>query len=117
MGKKRNKYRFVNVPRDKWPYDDDARRSSVWLSDEFLVQEFTEDNAVRLSVNRVRRKDGGWEEDITWDELQTVKRSLGYGDQFAVEIYPADLDIVNLANMRHLWVPDEPIDIGWRRER
>jgi hypothetical protein len=30
-----------------------------------------------------------------------------------VEIYPRDRDIVNIANMRHLWVMAEPLALGW----
>ena len=58
--------------------------------------------------------DGRWKDDITWDELQEIKRQAGYGNQMAVEIYPDDLDIVNVANMRHLWILDEPLPIGWK---
>lgn len=34
----------------------------------------------------------------------------------AVEIYPAERDIVNVANMRHLWVLPERLPFGWRRD-
>ncbi len=50
---------------------------------------------------------------MTWEELQEIKRQVGIGDFFAVEIFQRDKDIVNVANMRHLWVLPDPLDFGW----
>lgn len=41
---------------------------------------------------------------VSWDALQWVKGAVGYADCEAVELYPPDDRIVNVANMRHLWV-------------
>jgi len=72
---------------------------------------------VRLTVNRTAmRPDGEWEDGITWDELQAIKREIGYGDYYAIEVYPKDADLVDLANMRHLWVPAEDLPYGWFRQ-
>jgi hypothetical protein len=109
------KFKFEEVTKDRWPYDDDPKRVGVFLSKEFLVQVLNEPGGKRLTVNRAWRKDGGWGQDITWDELQRIKRAVGYGDSYAVEVYPPDMEIVNCANMRHLWVMDQPLDIGWKR--
>lgn len=104
------------VSRDRWPlgYDNEHRRE-VWLSCDFCVQVFDEnENIVRLSVNRTGIGPGGrWLGEISWDELQDVKRQIGLGEHYAVEIYPRDQDLVNVANMRHLWVLMEPLPIGW----
>ena len=40
---------------------------------------------------------------ITWDELQTVKTSIWGPSARAIEVYPAEGQIVNSADMRHLW--------------
>ena len=62
-------------------------------------------DVVRLSINRTTLgANGRWDENITWDDLQRLKREAGYGDKDAVEVFPADVDVVNVANMRHLWV-------------
>lgn len=45
-----------------------------------------------------------------------VKRLVGYADKCAIEIYPPDQDIVNVANMRHLWVVDMP-DFAWKKDK
>jgi hypothetical protein len=44
-----------------------------------------------------------------------LKRECGRGDRDAVEVYPADRDIVNVANMRRLFFPPEPLAFKWRR--
>jgi hypothetical protein len=96
----------------------------VWVSREFLVQVYaprpTEGQlpVCRLSICRVTAgSDGRWEDGISWDELQRAKREIGRGDAYAVEVYPRDRDVVNVANLRHLWLFDEPLDIGWFSRR
>lgn len=107
---------LAEVPRSQWPHDDDPRRLKVLVSQSYLVQLFKEaDGVVRLSVNRVQRAGPSWGDGITWDELMLVKREAGFGDWWAVEIYPEDNSVVNVANMRHLWVLPEPPNFGWRK--
>lgn len=112
------------VPRERWPQDlQGTTPKEVWVSSRFLVQVFDEENGVeRVSVSRTEMADdGNWKDGITWDDLQYVKSQIGRGDLDAVEIYPADRDVVNVANMRHLWVLPhgvcEEFGIGWRRSR
>jgi hypothetical protein len=40
------------------------------------------------------------------------------GDRFAVEIYPENINTVNVANMRHLWVfpVGERLGFAWTAE-
>jgi len=103
------------VPRSQWPGDPDESRREVWLSKNFLVQVFIEKTGYRITVNRTSMKpDGSWKDRITWDELQNIKRAVHFGDHQAVEIYPPDSEVINDANMRHLWVLTDPLDIGWR---
>lgn len=88
----------------------------VYKNDEFLVQVFNLDGEpTRLTVNKVKRKGNNWADGITWDQLMQVKRLLGFAQQCAIEIYPPDEDIVNVANMRHLWVVDMP-DFAWKKD-
>jgi hypothetical protein len=106
------------VPPGTWPPGSDARLVAVWRSRGFLAQCFAElDGIGRLSVNRttvdpVTRR---WDEAITWDDLQRIKRECGFGQQDAVEVYPADRDVVNVANMRHLWIMPGELPFKWRR--
>lgn len=118
--------RLEPVPESEWP----RRRCEVtqypigvWRSCLYLVQVFEEPPFMpglggielrRMTVNRVTiSANGGWEQDIHWEELQRCKRETGHEDWYGIEIYPRDRDLVNVANMRHLWLLREPLAIGW----
>lgn len=114
----------IRMPRHQWPYDDADNRVAVWRCKFYLIQEFDESTAdggikdvIRLSINRTLLNDDGmWRDDISWDDLQWIKNCIGYGDRFAVEIYPAEHEVVNVANMRHLWVLPYPPSYVWRKK-
>jgi hypothetical protein len=106
------------IPRDEWP-DWHPSRVGAWISRDWIVQLYLEEPVQgvpvhRMSVNRAALQSGGrFVDGISWDELQVLKREIGYGDWYAVEIYPRDRDIVNVSNMRHLWMLERPLEIGW----
>lgn len=107
------------IPREAWP---DAMQAAanlqrVWRSHDFLVQQFEapEPATCRLSVCRTQQLGATWVGDISWDELQDLKTQAGFGFSFAVEVYPSALDVVNVANMRHLWILAEAPAFAWRR--
>lgn len=86
----------------------------------FLVQVYepephqVEHVLVRLSINRAVLDDrGGWLDGITWDQLQAIKSALGYGQHDALEVYPRDDKLVNVANIRHLWIMRAPLPWAW----
>ena len=91
----------------------------VFRSRDFLAQLFSEnENVQRLSIMRtalICAKSRKWQDGITWDQLQQVKSECGFGHLDAVEVYPSDCDVVNVANMRHLWIFAEPLGFVWRK--
>lgn len=93
--------------------------SQAWVSRRYMVQLFDEDpfqgiDTRRMSVNRVTLgPDGRWVDGLTWDELQALKAEIGFGDWYGLEIYPRARDLVNVANLRHLWLLAHPLDLGW----
>ena len=105
------------VPRELWP-NPDGPQQRVLRSRDFLVQEFIAPfpAKVRLTICRTSLAGDRWQDGITWDDLQRLKRECGYGDADAIEIFPADMDVVNVANMRHLWVMAEPVEFAWRKK-
>lgn len=107
---------MLPVPPAEWPLASHPPMA-VWCSRDFLVQAYDEGGGiVRLSVNRAKLAPlGGWAENISWDHLQRIKREIGMVDRWAVEVFPADQDVVNVANLRHLWVLPEPPAFGWRK--
>ena len=110
----------VRISRKDWAAGGDPRMVNVFRSRYFLVQVIDEGNGVlRMSVNRTSRtKDGRrWEDGITWDQLQLLKRDCGFGDRDAIEIYPRDADLVDVANIRHLWILPEQHPLTWKKGR
>ena len=63
------------------------------------------DHKVRRYENRIAiwRNDG---RRLSWEEIQKVKQEV-WGDALAIEVYPAECDVVNLRHTRHLWKGDE----------
>ncbi len=115
-------WKLVEIPFEKWAASLQGLRNrpvKLFRSREFLVQVYAYDNyVVRLSVNRTSHNGNRWDDMITWDELQAIKRQAGYGDYDAVEVFPRDVDIVNVSNIRHLFVFCDRRDLPfvWRKE-
>lgn len=110
---------FEKIPAPEWeklPVDIMPRE--VWRNNRFLVMLYEESNNIlRLSILRTElRADGHWRDGIAWEELQAIKRGIGHGETFAVEIFPKDTDAITAANIRHLWLLPEPLPFGWRRD-
>lgn len=83
----------------------------------FFVQVYRDNGFIRLSINRTELdNDGNWRAGITWDELMQCKGEAGYGDKWAVEVYPPVEAVVNVANMRHLFLLDEAPEFAWKKE-
>lgn len=98
------------VSPDAWPPTAPGvqRPIEVWASRAHLVQVY--DGApARLTVCRTDGRGG-----ISWGDLQRLKRECGRGDRWAVEVYPADDDIVDVAPMRHLWLMERAPSWAWR---
>ncbi len=112
--------RLQEIPHYEWPESAPLSVMRVFRSRDYLVQEYRESSPhviSRLSICRTSISGNRWKDGITWDELQRIKSEVGYGDVDAVEIYPADGDVVNVANMRHLWVMDAPVSFAWRKSK
>jgi hypothetical protein len=109
---------LVEVDRELWPalVSKDRVPVRVLRSRDFLMQVYDErDFFIILSVCRTDlQSDGQWRQDITWEELQDLKKQAGYGERCAVEVYPNDSDVVNVANLRHLFVLPKGTHLGWR---
>lgn len=101
------------IPREHWPCER-PDLLEVWRSRGFLVQVYAEKfDHLRLTICRTTHAGDSWGAAITWDELMQLKRECGRGDRDALELFPADADVVNVANMRHLFFPPEPVAFKW----
>ena len=81
----------------------------------FLVQIFINKDVVRLSINRatINKEGTRWQDGITWDEIQDIKNKLGYQDKCAVELYPPEKHVVDVANIRHIFILPVVPDFMW----
>lgn len=110
--------KLTEVPREEFP-DVPQLPAKAWRSRHYVVQLWQEGNQalpslLRLSISRSTMKASlEWEDGLTWDELQAIKRELGFGNWYGVEVYPVDSDVINVSNMRHLWLLPAPLPIGW----
>jgi len=97
------------------PIETEFRERSIaaWEGKTFRAGLFSFQGVFRLSI---WRKDGGLAP-ISWEELQAVKSSCGFGEFEAVEIYPRDSQVVNTANARHLYLVEEPLHFAMRVKR
>lgn len=85
----------------------------IWRSRHFLATIYDQGGVIRISVNRSAVKNNGhWKEGISWDDLMRIKREIGRADQYAVELFPSDRDLVDVANIRHLFLVERP-DFAW----
>lgn len=108
---------FEEIPPSKWPIiGGHSTRRSVWLSRDYLVQLFDESDGVqRLSICSTVHTGDTWADGIKWDDLQAIKNAVGFADRVAVEVYPESDQVVNVANMRHLFLlPGRPA-FAWRK--
>ena len=110
--------RLEKIPRGEWrPECTPPGLIEAWRNKKYLVQVYTapEPATARLSViNTALDSIGGWQSGITWDELQQLKAECGFGNCWAVEIFPPEDKIVRVSNMRHLFVvPESHVPFGW----
>lgn len=112
---------FQLVPVAHTLGQDDQYRIGVYRSSTHFVQLVQErEGTVRMTVNRTsysyQNGEPVWDAGISWDDLQAIKDSLGFAERDGVEIYPRRDDIVNVANMRHLWILPDGFPLTWRRD-
>lgn len=95
----------------------------VMRSRYFLVQEYRwQDDkmfgrVMRLSICRTAvDTQGRWQDKVTWDEMQRIKKMCNYGHYAAVEIFPPERHLTNVANMRHMWILKTPPEFMWMDE-
>lgn len=106
----------ISVPVQKWSFNMPENLLECWRSRDFLAQIYDwRDGARRMTICRTEARNGNWVQGITWDDLQRLKGECGYKDWWAVEIFPAEMDVVNVANMRHLWILRQAPEFAWKR--
>lgn len=80
------------------------RRGRAFINNAYSVQ-ITDEKADGIGVVQhlwIRRHDNGVE--FPWQDLQRIKNELVGTRYAAVEVFPRECDLVDVANMRHLYV-------------
>lgn len=75
-------------------------------NDFYSVQVYENQNAWGTILHLcLRRHDG--QPDISWQDKQRIKNELVGAERVAVEVFPAVSELVDSANLYHLWVLPE----------
>ena len=121
-GKKYGKT-MTEIPEEEWPSSTVAHNKGtvgsrllrVWRSRDFIAQLYQEASGnIRLSINRtVLTEKYDYADNISWDDLFRIKNECGFSDHDMIELYPAKKDLVNVANIRHLFLLDKPSEFNW----
>ena len=92
-----------------------------WRSRDFSAMLFRDEQTgyQRLAITRTQydRHTGEYRDGITWDDLQRIKNQTVGETTWAVECYPPEDEVENVANMRHLWILDHTPDFGWKHHK
>lgn len=102
--------------------DTEKKPQQCWQSRDFLAMVYSDAQKdgtfiTRISIQRTElQNDGTWKDGITWDDIHRIKREIGFGDLWAVECFPPDAAVVNVANIRHLWIVPTPA-FGWNSHK
>jgi hypothetical protein len=77
-------------------------KNRLTLSYEILINVINDNH---ISIRRI----DGQPFNPTWKELQLIKNKYFGTEAYAIEIFPADEDVVDNNNHRHIWKVDKTI--------
>jgi hypothetical protein len=111
---------FEQAPKKDWLVATGKHRPdrlAAWGSEDYTVQCFyVGDGIIRLAINRSQMilSPRYFADGITWEQLIGITRAIGYGDRWGVELYPPKRHVLNVMNVRHLWLflNDPPLPLA-----
>jgi hypothetical protein len=88
----------------------DRNLETVLTDGEYFVEVFQVEarwgKSIRLAVQR-----GDKESVRSWRILQDIKNDLAGRDSVAIEIYPREIEVSDIANIYHLWVLPDGVEL------
>lgn len=109
------------IPADLKSYAQKHGVTEVWASKHFRLRIIRHTEVIyRISVHRmtVDVDNDTWKGNISWDEMNELKRQCGRGSINAVERFPPDDELINAGNYRHLWIGDlENLSLVWSKRK
>lgn len=83
-----------------------GRELPSWRNDLYSVMRYERDTEIGVVTHLViRNQDGG--RDLPWADVQRIKNELAGTERTAVQVFPPVSELVDQANMYHLWVLPE----------
>ena len=98
--------------REKYPACRDILRA--FFNDHYSVQLYTVPTEMGLVLHLIVRAQLGGEP--PWRDMQRIKNELVAPEAYAVQVYPARGDVVDQADVYHLWVLPRELPFGLHRE-
>lgn len=86
---------------------------AVYANDTYIVEKYRvhPDTCCnyRLAIKR-------WDKQPihNWTDLQHIKNTIAGPERMAVEVYPRDSELVDTANIYHLWIMYEDEELPWK---
>ena len=97
-----------NIPYSSHPQDIEhiyrSKKYTVILWKQGIDPTLLMGQKISISRNEWDSKSRRYVGDIVFDEIMEIKREMGLGEEKCIEFYPKDSELVDLANMRHIWV-------------
>lgn len=97
----------------------DLGAEEQWANDQYVVHKRVHHSSkhdippmIHLSIRRQDR-----EPCRDWRDFQRIKNQLAGPEWEAMEIYPAESRIVDMANQYHLWCFEFELGVGWTEGR
>ena len=82
-----------------------------WANGVYVVyKRQTRPGFIHLSIKRADRQPCR-----DWRDFQRIKNQLAGPEWEAVELYPAESRLVDMANQFHLWCFEQPLGLGWQQ--
>lgn len=103
---------ITDAEREKHPAIRDI--SCAFMNDLYSVQVYRVRTAMGQVLHLIVRAQHGGEP--PWRDLQRIKDELVGETHYAVQVYPRKADIVDQADLYHLWVLPDELPFGLHRE-
>jgi hypothetical protein len=87
----------------------------AWRSRHHLVVEYIEPTGFHRLTMQCAQVDaqGKWLQGLTWDTMMELKEQSGHGDKWGVECFPPIANVVNVSNLRHIFLLTEKPPYAW----
>ncbi len=88
-----------------------GKEKEIWINDQYQVvirkqssnNNLDQFNIIHLSIKRIDKKPIH-----SWRDLQKIKNLLVGEENYGVEVYPNESELVDTSNQYHLWVFEDP---------